>query len=338
MDVFTHGLIALAVARIVLPRGPLGAWAIVLIAGTIADLGELSSIFGPSAYFQWHRTFAYSLTVSLGIAALLTVAYLLLGRGPATLKPRVSAVVLFATALLASCLHLALDICQPDGAMLSWPFSARRIATDWLAGVDPWIIAILIAAILLPELLRLVSAEIGAKDKSPRGRLGATVGVVLVILYVGLRANLHAGVVGQIQERSYRGESARRAAAFAESASLFTWHGIVETSSALYQLTVNAAPGASFDPENAVALFKPESSPALNAARDSGAGKKFLTVARFPKATVEKTRDGFEVQIRDLAHTAGGETRREVAVLVRTDANGKLAYDALVWARDLQPR
>jgi membrane-bound metal-dependent hydrolase YbcI (DUF457 family) len=354
MDVFTHALVALAVARVALPRPALGAWAAILIAGTIADIDALSALLGPSTYLTWHRTYAHSLSASLVTAAVLTVVYLLLAppgaaaantpasqagpSNPSVRSSRVSALALFVTALLAAWLHLALDACQSDGIMLFWPFSSRRVALDWLADVDPWIIAILIAAILLPELLRLVSAEIGSRDKSPRGRLGATIGLVFVIFYVGARATLHANVVGQMLQRSYHGESPRRVAAFPESASLFTWHGIAETSSALHEMTVNVAPGSSFDPENSIALFKPENSPMLDHAQNSDAAQQFLSVARFPKATVEKTSDGFEVQLRDLRYAATAETHREIAALVKTDADGKLVDDALLWARDLQRR
>jgi LexA-binding, inner membrane-associated putative hydrolase len=268
-------------------------------------------------------------------ALVLTVVYLLLTR---TAPLRVSGAALFATALLAGWVHLAMDACAWEGMTLLWPFSSRRIAADWLANVDPWIIAVFIAAILLPELFRLVSDEIGAKDKSPRGRLGAIVGFVFVILYVGVRATYHSNVLDEMQARTYRGESPRRAAAFPESASLFSWHGIVETSSALHELNVNAAPGGSFDPESGVTLFKPEASPMLDRARDSDAAKKFLSVARFPKATVEKTSTGFEVQLRDLRYAATVETRREIAVLVKLDSNGNLVDDSLVWARDLHRR
>ena len=350
MDVFTNALAALAVARLVLPRPSLVAWALILIAGTMADIDALSALFGPSAYVTWHRTYAHSLLASL-MMAFLTLVFVLLGRRAVATKATVEssrhgrsgsaqlpAVVLFVAALAAAWLHLSMDSCQPDGAMLFWPLSSRRIAADWLANVDPWIMAILIAAILLPELLRLVSAEIGSRDTSPRGRLGAIIGLVLVMLYVGVRATLHSNVVGQMQERGYHGESPRRVAAFPESTSLLTWHGIVETSSALHEMTVNATPGAAFDPENSIALFKPENSPMLDQAQNSDAGKKFLSVARFPKATVEKTSDGFEVQLRDLRYAASGETSREIAMLVRTDANGKLLDEALIWARDLRRR
>jgi membrane-bound metal-dependent hydrolase YbcI (DUF457 family) len=336
MDIFAHALASLALARALLPSAPRPAWAVIVIAGTIADVDGLSGLFGPSPYLTWHHTYTHSLVTSLVAVAALTIVYLVLATRSAPL--RAPAAALCVTALLAAWLHLAMDAGQSEGVTLFWPFSGRRIAADWLADVDPWIIAILIAAILLPELLRLVGDEIGAKDKSPRGRLGAILGLVSVILYAGVRGALHSNVLAGMEARSYRNESPRRAAAFPESASLFAWHGIVETDGALHELTVSAAPGTPFDAENGVTLFKPESSPILDRARDSDAAKTFLRVARFPKATVEKTSNGYAVELRDLRYLAASETSREIAVLVKIDQNGRVANDALVWARDIHRR
>jgi membrane-bound metal-dependent hydrolase YbcI (DUF457 family) len=336
MDVGTHALASVALVRATLPRAPRAAWAVVILAGTVADLDSLSAISGPSAYLTWHHTYFHSIVVSVAVAALLSGVYVLLNRKSS--PARVSAPALFGIAVVAGVLHLTLDASQSEGITALWPFSVRRIAADWLASVDPWIIALLIAAILLPELLHLVSAEIGAKDQRPRGRVGALVGFALVLLYIGARATLHSNAVATMEARTYRGESPRRVAAFPESASLFTWHGIVETDSALHELTVNAGPGSSFDPEAGEALFKPEPSPILDKARDSDAAKTFISVARFPKATVEKTPDGYEVQLRDLRYAAAGATQREVFALVKIDPNGRLADEALLWARELRRR
>jgi hypothetical protein len=159
-----------------------------------------------------------------------------------------------------------------------------------------------------------------------------------VILYVGARAELHANVLATIEARSYRDESPRRAAAYPESFSLFTWRAIVETDRALHEFTVDAAPGASFDPDNGTTLFKPESSPILERAQIADAAKKFLGISSFPKASVEKTPDGYEVQIRDLRYTVSGEIRHEVVALVHTDSTGKVLEDELLWARNLRHR
>jgi membrane-bound metal-dependent hydrolase YbcI (DUF457 family) len=336
MDVGTHALASLALTRVLLPRAPLAAWAVVVVAGTIANVDALSATLGPSIYLAWHHTYTHSIVASVAASAILGIAYLLLIRKSAPVG--FSRGTFVSVVLLAGFLHLAMDACQSDGIAALWPFSAKRIAADWLAWIDPWIITMLIAAVLLPEIARLVSDEIGARDKGPRGRVGAVVGFILVILYVGARANFHGNVLATIGARSYRDESPRRAAAYPESVSLFTWHAIIETDRALHELTVDAAPGASFDPDNGTTLFKPESSPILEHAQNAEAAKKFLRISSFPKASVEKTPEGYEVQIRDLRYTVSGEIRHEVVALVHTDSTGRVLEDELLWARDLVHR
>ena len=334
MDVLTHALASVVVARVVIPRASGAAWAAVIVAGIAADIDELSALARPSSYLRWHYTYTHSLAAAALITAFAAAVYL-------ALKPRVAASTVTSTSRITwslftvSVVHLMLDACQSDGIAVLWPFSPRRFAGDLLARIDFWIIAILIAAILLPELLRLVSAEIGSKDKSPRGRFGAALGIFLICVYVGVRAMVHANVIAAVEARSYRGESPRRTAAFPDAVSPFTWHAIVETERVLHQLTVNEMPGASFDPEAGIVLFKPEPSPVLDSARQSPAARKFLSVARFPKASIEKTQEGYQVQLRDLRYVATSITRREVAVLVETDPVGYLRSDELIWASDL---
>jgi membrane-bound metal-dependent hydrolase YbcI (DUF457 family) len=336
MDVGTHALGSIAVTHALIPRAPLTAWIFVIVAGTIADVDALSSAFGPSAYLDWHHTFTHSIVGSVAVGVILGVAYLLVTRKPTAAK--LSAGALLSAIFVSEFLHLAMDACQSAGIELLWPFSMHRIAADWLAGVDPWIITILVAALALPELLRLVSDEIGAKSKNRRGRVGAILGLALVIFYVGVRANFHANVIAAIQARSYRGETPRRAGAYAESVSLFTWHAIVETDRALQELSIDATPGASFDPEGGTTLFKPEPSPILESAQGSKAAREFLRVAIFPKASIEKTPEGYEVQIRDLRYAVSSETRHEIVAVIQTDSKGRVTLDELRWGRDFRRR
>jgi membrane-bound metal-dependent hydrolase YbcI (DUF457 family) len=335
VDVLTHALASVAVARIAIPRASRVVWAAIFLAGIAADIDELSAFASPSSYLRWHYTYTHSLAAAALITALAATACF-------ALKPQIAAFIAKSTSSIVlslfavSLLHLALDACQSDGVTALWPFTPRRFAADLLARIDPWIIAILVAAILLPELLRLVSAEIGSKDRSPRGRFGAALGIFLICAYIGARAMLHANVIAAVETRNFRGESPRRAAAFPEAVSPFTWHAIVETDRALHELTVNEIPSAPFDPEAGIVLFKPESSPVLEGARQSLAAKKFLSVARFPKASIEKTLEGYQVQLRDLRYLATSNTQREIAVLVETDTVGNLRSDELVWASDLR--
>ena len=330
MDIATHALASLTLARAIVPKAPRISWAVAIFAGAIADLDSLSAYFGPSAYFAWHRTFLHSIFISVLIAAAISLLYRALAPKPA--QERFTFRAAFLIALLAQGLHLAMDACQWQGIELFWPFSARRVSADWLASVDPWILAVLVAAIAIPELLNLVSAEIGSRNKKPRGRTAGVLAFAAVFVYVATRATLHSNVVAALNDRTYAGESPRRVGAFPETTSPFVWHGLVDTDRDLHQLTVNVGPGASFDPESSINLFKPDSTPMLDAARNTAAAKQFLATARFPKATVQRTAKGYEVQFRDLQNAAAGETQPEIVAVVVLDDLTKVLSDELRWA------
>jgi|SRR5580704_112844 inner membrane protein len=351
MDVGTQGLASLVIARAFVPRGPWRAWAVIVVAGSIANIDVLSGLAGPSAFVEWHRTYAHSIVVSLIVSAVLAAAYILASsqrvggaeektpaRMPALPKAGGSAVAFFAAVILAGLLHVALDAAQSDGTMIFWPLSRQRVALDWLPHIDPWIIAILLAALLLPELTRLVTDEIGAKAGGARGRIGAIVGLVVLALYVGMRADLHSNAIATLQSRGYDSGQPHRVAAYADAGSPFIWHGIVETERALHEPDISIFTSSQFDADNGSTLFKPEPSPILDHAQNSEAARKFLAAARFPKADIEKTNDGYDVELRDLRYAGIGETRREIRARIDLDANGRVLNDELVWARDAGAR
>jgi len=224
-----------------------------------------------------------------------------------------------------------MDVCQSSGVELLWSFSARRFALDWVANTDLWIVGILLAGILFPALSRLVTEEIGARSKGPRGKVGASLALAGMILYVVLRFVLHGNALAAMESRTYRGELPRKAAAFAESGSPFRWHGIVETERALHDVEVDVGPGASFDPDAAITSYKPEPSPELDAARDTAAARLFLQIARFPKATTEKTPTGFHVLLRAFPYSRDASSGLRVYALIDTDPSGKVLSQELTW-------
>jgi len=332
MDIGTHALASFALMRATFPRGPRAIWPVVIAAGIAADVDGISAAFGPAAYLKWHLTFLHSLPAAVLFAALCALLYRALA--PETLRTQFSLAAVLVLTLLAGGLHLAMDICQSDGVSLLWPISTRRIAADWLPTLDPIILAILIAAILLPELLRLVSAEIGAKDKKPRGQTGAIIALTLIAIYVGARAMLHSNAIGALESVTHHGELPRRVAAYPISTSLFTWNGLVETESALHEIAVNATSGAPLNPDAGVTLHKPEASSLLDTARTAPSAAAFLRVARFPKATMEKTETGFRIDLRDLRYAAAGESERELLAIVELNPAGVIVSHELVWARE----
>jgi membrane-bound metal-dependent hydrolase YbcI (DUF457 family) len=358
VDIVTHGLASLAVARGFFPRAGKPAMAAAVLAGTISDIDWLSSYFSPSAFLTWHRTYTHSILAAILLPSILpailgagfflrrelAIAMVLPKGAEAPTDPggiiklvwRNFLSVLIAAPACAALLHISMDSCQSDGVALFWPFSPKRFAADWLPSIDPWILTILIACIALPELLHLVSSEIGAKAKKPRGQTGAIIGLALVLVYVGARATLHSNALALMESRTFHGETPRRASAFPETLSLLTWHGVVETESALNETDVDVASPKTFDSESSLRLFKPEPSPALDAARNTVAAKRFLAAAQIPKASLEKTESGYIVVLRDLRYASAGETQHEIAALIELDANNKVTSQELVWARDLR--
>jgi membrane-bound metal-dependent hydrolase YbcI (DUF457 family) len=336
MDVLTHGLASYSVTRAVFPRASRATLLAAIFAGVAADLDRLSAYAGPSAFLAWHRTATHSILGTLGIVAVFLVVVSLAARhkpgpnpGP---NPSVDALRTVFLALLAACsLHVAMDLTQNESVQLLWPFRAQRYSADWVAHFDLWILLIFLAGALLPQLLALVTEEIGAKSKAPRGRIGAIVALLAVFIYIGARFVLHGNAVAMMEARTYRGELPRRVAAFAESDSPLHWRGIVETERALSDLNLNLAGGSSFNPDAAVVYYKPESSAPLDAARTTESVRRFLAAAKFPKATVEKTDTGYHVQLRDLAQQQEARSGPRVIAIVETDANAKALSDELAW-------
>jgi membrane-bound metal-dependent hydrolase YbcI (DUF457 family) len=304
-----------------------------LFAGTVADVDLLSVLFGPAAYFVGRRTFTHSVLGTIVVIGLAMFFTRYLAR-----KQSEPLAALLAPLGIAAALHVLLDLFQTEGVALLCPIKSARFGMDWLPNVDPWILAILIAGILIPELFRLVGSEIGAKDKSPRGRSGAIVALALIVAYIGARAMLHSGSVATLEPHSYHGESARQTAAFPDALSLFTWHGVVETQSLICQVEVPAGLGRSFDPERADCLHKPEASPELDAAQKTDVAQKYLQAMPFPRATVAKTEDGYEVVLRSMRDLAESETRHRVAARILLDPKFGISSENLAWLSDIHLR
>jgi membrane-bound metal-dependent hydrolase YbcI (DUF457 family) len=329
VDPITHGLASYALKRAAFPRVARPVTLAILLAGTIADLDSASGYFGPSAFLNWHRTYCHSFFAAFLIALLITFAFLLCNRrSPEKQTPLLS---VFKPAVVAAVLHLLMDTCQSAGVGLLWPFSTRRFALDWVAHLDLWILAILLGGVLLPMLSGLITEEIGARSKGPRGRIGASLALAAMILYFAARLALHANALAMLESRNYRGEQPRRVAAFPESGSPFRWLGIVETERAIHNVEVEVGPGASFDAESAITSYKPESSPALEAVRNTAVAQRFLKVARFPRASVEKTPEGFHVILCDFPCTRDASCGKHVEALIDTDASGKILSQGLAW-------
>jgi inner membrane protein len=327
MDVVSHGLASYALTRAIFPRISRVATVGVILAGVAADLDAVSALFGPSTFLQWHRTYLHSFAAAVVLAALTSLIVFLLSRAQ-PVKDTFATLLL--AALAASLLHVIMDFCQNQRLQLLWPFSPQRYSADLLADFDLWILVILIAGALLPQLFALVSEEIGAKSKAPRGRIAAILALAAVFIYIGGRFVLHGNALATLESRTYRREPARKIAALAESDSPLRWRGIVETERALHDVQLNLGAGASFDPDDGIVSYKPEPSPPLQAAQNTDDARRFLRFARFPKASIEKTETGYRLEIRDFAYPRDAHARHVMAV-IETDPNAAVFNQELRW-------
>ena len=333
MDLITHALLSLALARAFFARRGWPVLAGMLVAGTLADVDWISVWFGPGGFLAGRRTVTHSL---LGTVAIIAVAAWIAHRLDS--KQRETWKVVVAATSCAAGAHLLFDFCDSGGIALLWPFHGARYGLDWLPNVDPWILLLLFGGVALPEFFRMVTSEIGAKLKSPRGRNGALVALALLALYIGARGVLHFSSTAMLETRSYRGESPRRAEAFAEAFSIVTWHGVVETTSYMCLVDVPATSGDSFDAESATCLHKPEASPVLTAVQQSAVGRRFLSAARMPRAAVDKTTAGYEVLIRDMRDVAEQQTRHRVVARIWMDSGAGILSEQLGWAGEAHLR
>jgi membrane-bound metal-dependent hydrolase YbcI (DUF457 family) len=327
VDPVTHALSSYCVTRAFFPRARRSVQLAAIVAGTLAALDSVSAVFGPAAYLKFHRTYFHSLLAAIAIGSAIALITLLLTRS-STRPPTLT--IIFTAPLLTALLHPAFDLCQSEAVELLWPFSSHRFQSDWLAGLDLWIIAILLAGIVLPQLSALVSDEIGAKSTSPRGRVGAAVALALVVMYIGARAELHSSAVAALDTRTYRGEVAHRVVALPQPQSPLRWTGVVETQSALHEIQLHLAAPDSFDPDSALTSYKPEPSPILEAARQTEVAGLFVSVTRFPKASIEHTRTGYHVELRGFPFNTNQSGRR-VKAIIDTDPIGRILNDELAW-------
>ncbi len=297
MDNLTHTAIGLFLSRI----GP-GRWSdrglpILLLAANLPDIDVVMAAGGSVQYLHYHRHLTHSL-VMMPVMALLAVALVrLIGRRPVQWPGA------FCAALLGVASHLLLDWTNVYGIRLLLPFSDRWLRADITSVVDPWIWAVLALGIAGPFLARLVGSEIASGPVRERhhGRGFAWFALIVILLYDCGRGVLHARAEAALGARLYEGVVPVRVAAMPSAANPLYWRGIVETPGAYWVGDVQFGLLRA-DPHGAV-FHKPESEPAMEAARRSPVFQDFLAFSQIPLWRVTpdpSSENGKLVEVFDL--------------------------------------
>jgi membrane-bound metal-dependent hydrolase YbcI (DUF457 family) len=333
MEPVTHALASLTLGRAGLGRLTRWAMPMLLVSGLAADADWISYAAGAPAFLQWHRTAAHSLLGAGAIAVVLATGFWLADRRTQA-KRRSGYPAALAVGAAGAGLHLVLDVTNSAGVQLLWPFSARRFSWDLTQEVDPGLLVILLAGLLLPALLSLVSEEIGERQTKRPGSRGAVVALCVAAAYFGGRALAHGRAEALLSTHVYRQETPIRIGVF-PTVSPLRWQGVVETLTAMHLAEVRLMPGARFDPGAARTEFKPDDSPVLQRAVASDGARDFLAFARFPMARVQPVNDGFEVRLRELR--PGGSSSRTVIAVITVSERGEVTSSELRFDESLRP-
>jgi hypothetical protein len=340
----THALVSLALARAGQRRLPRFGTAMMVSAGLAADLDYASYFGGAGAFLRLHRAVLHSLPGVAVIACATAGAFCALDRksarestagGKAVAAP-VSFVAAFIVSAIGAAGHALLDVASGTGVQLLWPFHVRLYAWNIVANLDPWILIALIGGLLLPQLLRLVSEEIGDRKKRVRGRTAAIVTLALLAVYLCGRATLHSEAVDLLLSREYRGQAPLAAGAF-PSSSPFDWRGVVITDNTIEEIDVGLEPGARFDPDRSVTHYKPDDSPALRAGQHADTTQAFLKYARFPLAHIARMEDGYRFELYDLQFESGDMSPENIFARVDLDSALHVTNQGLLFASHPNP-
>jgi hypothetical protein len=107
--------------------------------------------------------------------------------------------------------------------------------------------------------------------------------------------------VSTLESRVYSGQAPSRVAALPGPVSLFEWRGIAETPELVSVVNINLL--GDFDPATGRTFYKPEPSPAIEAARRTQVFEEFLRFSQYPFWQVtpaEQAEGGTRVEAMDL--------------------------------------
>jgi membrane-bound metal-dependent hydrolase YbcI (DUF457 family) len=337
VEPFTHAFSSLALARAGQGRLPRFGTLMMVVSGVAPDLDYVSYFGGASGFMRFHRATLHSVVgAGLMVCAIAGAFFLLDRRIPPNKSAPVVGPLKFAPALgvcaLGAAVHLLLDLGSGVGVQLLWPFRARWYGRDLVTNFDPWVLALLIAGLLLPILFKLVNEEVSSGQKRRTGRPSAVITWVLLAGYFGFRAHLHSEAVDLLLSREYHGRIALAGDAFPEVASPFNWRGVAVTDDTLEEVEISPTRADEFDSNSSITRYKPADSPALEVAEKSSAARDFLDYARLPLANVRRIEADYRVDVRDARFPENDDEPANIVLRVDLGSNLEIRRDELLFA------
>jgi inner membrane protein len=290
MEPVTHFLTGACIGRAGLNRKTAYATLAAVLAAEAADLDVLWDFAGPVEELKHHRGITHTFLAVPFIAAVVVGAVWLIDRWVRARRQRNGNVLnrnakapppvhwgwLYATALISALSHLLLDWTNNYGLRPFFPFNPRWYAGSFVFIAEPVLWALLLLALIVPWVLGLADAEIGARRKPFRGRGWAIFALSGMVVFWCWRWTEQMEARALIDHTQVATEPVKRMALEPYPINPYRWHAILETADYYQTAEIDTRAGSiDSDPGNDV-IFKPSVTAATEAAKQAFLGQVYL--------------------------------------------------------------
>ena len=307
MEPVTHFLTGACIGRSGLNRKTAYATLAAVLAAEAADLDVLWGLRGPVEELKHHRGITHTFIAVPVVAGAVVGLIWLLDRwlvkrrarkaealhqkrnvptalpqsltdvaAPAKAVQPINWFWLYATANLAALSHLLLDWTNNYGVRPFFPFNPRWYMGSFVYIYEPVLWALLLLAVIVPALLGSADSEIGAKKKKFRGRGWAIFALTGMAVLWCLRWEEHSEAQALLDHTQITTAPVKRVALEPYPINPFRWHAIIETQDFYQFAEIDTRTGEITSDERKDVLFKPESTPATEAAKRTPLGQVYL--------------------------------------------------------------
>jgi len=310
MEPITHLMTGACLARSGFNHKAAYATLAMTLAAEAPDLDVLWSAHGPIAAFQHHRGITHTLIgLPLDGLIVLGVVWLIhrwrMRRADAGKEARLLTAapvrwgLLYGFVLIALLSHLLLDWTNNYGLRPFFPFNGHWYAASIVFIFEPVLFVVLLVALIAPALFSLISGEVGVRRETFRGRGWAILALAAMVALWGWREVEHNDAVQMASVASYG--PAQTAGADADAQVLpahvlrvtaspypgnpYRWHTVVETPQYYQMATVDTLRSTVETDSEQDLFYKPISTQATLAAKQSWLGQVYLDWSSWPVVT-----------------------------------------------------
>jgi inner membrane protein len=204
---------------------------------------------------------------------------------PAPVLLKISWPWVYAAALTAALSHLLLDFTNNYGLRPFFPFNPRWYSGDLVFIAEPILWLIFALAFIIPALLGLADEEIGLTKPQLRGQYFAIIALVAMVALWTWRFAEHSVALHLLNSTQVSTEPVIRTIVEPYPINPTHWHAVLETEHTFQTAEVYTHSGSiDSDPRYDV-IAKPDSTPAIEAAKQTELGKVYLDWGRWAMLT-----------------------------------------------------